>query len=94
MARLPPQPSPLVTLNRFRRSSAMSISTVPIRPPTKPENNSSIRIPSLAVKKSSAYPASAMVYREQIMCRLLPISLKQHLMNQALLKEELIESGN
>ena len=47
MARLPPQPDLLVSLNRSIRTSATSINPVPSSPPTKAEKNSPIGLPSL-----------------------------------------------
>ena len=45
MARLPPQPDLLVSLNRSIRTSATSINPVPSSPPTKAEKNSPIGFP-------------------------------------------------
>lgn len=49
MARLPPQPEPLVNLSRAITISAMSINPVPTSPPIKAEINSAIEIPPLVV---------------------------------------------
>jgi hypothetical protein len=49
MARLPPQPEPLVNLSRAITISAMSINPVPTSPPIKAEINSAIEIPPFVV---------------------------------------------